>query len=147
MRPDALYSFIRLTLAGGALVLLFGGLSCSRGSEPEANPLRQKVVGHWIAGRAGTASADLELNQDGTFQYSFDSQKTPALKLTGVWTIDDEAIVGQINSVENGGYKLGDTFPFGKIVSATDTTLKLGRDRSIDEYRHPPAAVVDSTGH
>jgi hypothetical protein len=126
--------------------LVLGDTGCSRGVEPDQHPMRSKVVGHWLAGRPNTTApmATLDLNDDGTFQYEYDAHSKPAIKLSGVWTIDDDAIVGQINAAENSEYKAGNTFPFGKVATANDTVLILQRPHDItDQYQRTPAPAAD----
>jgi hypothetical protein len=144
MNRRLLSSFVRSIFVVAALAAFSAGMGCSRGLEPEQHPLRQKVVGHWMAGRPSTNMALLDLNDDGTFQYVYDTHSKPALKLTGLWTIDDDAIVGQIKTVENAAFKVGDTFPFGKITTATEATLMLRQKDNTDEYQRSTAPAADA---
>jgi len=113
-----------------------GGLACRRQTPPPEDPLRQRVIGSWVAGRTdgNRAFAILDLKPDGTFEYEFHIGAKPPMKLSGEWTIEDDGIVGLVRIAENSLYKAGDSFPFGTSILVDDNTMKLRKQTGIDEY-------------
>jgi hypothetical protein len=123
------------------VVGLLTASSCQRtGGEPDESPYRAKVIGHWTAGQPSTTMAVLDLNPDGTFEYIFKVPGKPDFKLTGLWVVSEEEIFGQVKTAENANTKVGDTFPFGKIVSVNENEMQLKRLVGTDVYKKSKTA-------
>ncbi|HSU66415.1 MAG TPA: hypothetical protein VLJ39_06070 [Tepidisphaeraceae bacterium] len=127
----------RVLLAAGLFLALIAG--CDRQPEIEQPPLRKKLIGHWDS-PTKTTSATLDLNEDGTFRYTFQKGTDATFTVKGNWILEDDNIVGLATSVENGNYcKPGDTFPLGKVTSVENDELKVRKKNGPEIYHRKPA--------
>jgi hypothetical protein len=144
MNDQTLAAFAWRIILFGLLTGIGGGVACHHKEEaPVAGQdMKQQVSGSWMAGKPHKSAsvAKLTLNPDGTFNYDFQVDKDPALKLSGDWAIDGASIVGQVKAVESGDFPVGIKFPFGNIVEVTEDTMTLEKDGGTDVYhRHDPS--------